>query len=296
MECLLAARHASAHLAAPATRPALLPLGSQRLAPESEVILFCTSRPPARAGSRGAAIRPLAGAVAALCGDHRQGPGRRADGLPADGPGTSAHGRRDAFAVLYGPMISEEIRAGRPAFAECGTAPIRAPAPASAALYRRHGPAPRTGAPTSPAWRGRPILKNVYALAFGMSDELGARRQRARLSGRRGRARARHDIVRQRGRTGGHRLSRLAGLGDLDSRPPPARGSHHHELGRPAGRAGNAPTSAARACTAWRCCGGTAGSMPGRRRCCAWSTSAFRISPAARLVRAYLEQTRISAP
>jgi glycerol-3-phosphate dehydrogenase (NAD(P)+) len=83
---------------------------------------------------------------------------------------SAALGRNSAFGVLYGPMISEEIRAGRPAFAQAGAANaesygrIRA-LYAGTPLYLEHS-ADITGI----SWAA--VLKNVYAMLFGVADEL----------------------------------------------------------------------------------------------------------------------------
>ena len=75
-----------------------------------------------------------------------------------------------AYALLYGPMISEEIRAVRYAFAQLGCGDrdsyhkIRALFD-GAPLFIEH-----TSDITGISWSV--ILKNVYALVFGMADEL----------------------------------------------------------------------------------------------------------------------------
>lgn len=131
------------------------------------------------------------------------------------------------YALLYGPMISEEIRAGRPGFAQAGCATaalfdrVRALFDDSA-LYLLHS-TDLVGI----SWSV--ILKNVYAMAFGVSDglELGdnsrgllavlALREMERIVVDLG-----GDPATPRG---------LAGLGDLVTTATSA-GSHHHALGQ----------------------------------------------------------------
>ena len=193
----------------------------EALAPESDVILFCL---PAVAHA----------AIAAQIAPHLRGTTL----CLTIAKGLDDHGRLPAtvlteavgaarVVVLYGPMISEEIRAGRPSFADCGAAEpdsirrIRA-------LY--HGTTLHLEA--SPdiiglSWSA--ILKNVYAIAIGMADELNlGDNMRGFLA-----VTALHElstIVQQLGAAPATPY-RLAGLGDLITTATSA-GSHHHELGR----------------------------------------------------------------
>jgi len=133
----------------------------------------------------------------------------------------------DSVAVLYGPMISEEIRAGRSAFAQA----CAANANTSARLSRLfsgtalHVEASRDRSGLT--WSA--ILKNVYAMAFGMADELklgdNVRGYLAVI--------ALHEldaIVRHLGGAPSTPFH-LAGLGDLITTAT-SSGSHHHDLGR----------------------------------------------------------------
>lgn len=73
------------------------------------------------------------------------------------------------------------------------------------------------------------VLKNVYALLFGMTDELGlGDNVRGYLA-----VSCVHELGRLIAQLGGQRESALglAGLGDLITTAT-SRGSHHHELGR----------------------------------------------------------------
>lgn len=129
-------------------------------------------------------------------------------------------------ALLYGPMISEEIRAGKPAFAECGVAD-RNHFERIAALYRGsalHLEHARDF--TGLSWSV--ILKNVYAMAFGMANELNlGDNTRGFLT-----VNALQELSTIVQHLGGESATpyRLAGLGDLITTATSA-GSHHHELG-----------------------------------------------------------------
>ncbi len=140
---------------------------------------------------------------------------------------TDALGSGDAFAVLYGPMISEEIRAGRPGFAQVGTARTENYESvrrlfAGTPLYLEHTPDV-----TGISWSA--VLKNVFALLFGVADELQlGDNMRGYLA-----AAVLDELDRIVGGLGGspQAARRLAGLGDLITTATSA-GSHHHELGR----------------------------------------------------------------
>ena len=197
------------------------PVNLETVVPESDIILFCL---PATAHAAVAAqIAPtLRGAT--LCLTIAKGLDERGR-LPAAVLTETVGATR--VVVLYGPMISEEIRAGKPAFAECGT-----PEPAAyeriAALYSG------TTLHLEPSsdirglsWSA--ILKNVYAMAFGMADELNlGDNTRGFLA-----VTALHELSAIVQHLGGAPSTpyRLAGLGDLITTATSA-GSHHHELGR----------------------------------------------------------------
>jgi glycerol-3-phosphate dehydrogenase (NAD(P)+) len=135
--------------------------------------------------------------------------------------------RRQPYCLLYGPMISEEILADRYAFAELGCADI--------SIYHRVKELYRgtrlhishSGDITGISWSV--ILKNVYAIAFGIADELRfGDNMRGFLT-----VTALAElgaIVEQMGGKPAAPLH-LAGLGDLITTATSA-GSHHHELGR----------------------------------------------------------------
>lgn len=188
---------------------------------DSDVILFCT--PATALAELAAAIRPYlpTAALAVTIAKGLDDAGRT--------PVETLHEILGAarVAALYGPMISEEIRAGKPAFAQCGSADPQA-CTRLGALFA--GTALRL-APAADlaglAWSA--ILKNVYALAFGMSDELGlGDNVRGFLA-----VAATHEIDTIVRRHGGQAATpfHLAGLGDLITTAT-SLGSHHHELGR----------------------------------------------------------------
>ncbi len=132
-----------------------------------------------------------------------------------------------AYALVYGPMISEEIRAGRPAFAQVGCH--------ADGVYQR----------LDQLFNGSPlylqqtediigiswsvILKNVYAMVFGIADELQlGDNMRGFLA-----VSALHELDEIVLQMGGQAYSPfgLAGLGDLMTTAT-SEDSHHHELGR----------------------------------------------------------------
>ena len=74
------------------------------------------------------------------------------------------------YALLYGPMISEEIRAGHEAFAQLGCADIESYNKVSALFHGTNLYIEHSSDISGISWSV--ILKNVYALVFGMADEL----------------------------------------------------------------------------------------------------------------------------
>lgn len=139
----------------------------------------------------------------------------------------AALGLNPAIGVLYGPMIAEEIRAGRPAFAQAGAA--------NAERYKRIR-ALYAGTPmylehsvdiTGISWAA--VLKNVYAMLFGVADELNlgdnTRGYLAAIV-----VEELEQIVAGLGGSSGA-ARQLAGLGDLITTATSA-GSHHYNLGR----------------------------------------------------------------
>ena len=131
------------------------------------------------------------------------------------------------YVLMYGPMISEEIRVGRNAFAQLGYHEQDSWQTIHAlfqdtALYLEP-----TKNITGISWSV--ILKNVYAMIFGMADELQlGDNMRGYLA-----VTALQELEQIVIQIGGNAGSpyHLAGLGDLITTATSA-GSHHHELGR----------------------------------------------------------------
>ena len=133
---------------------------------------------------------------------------------------------RQPYALLYGPMISEEIRADRFAFAQlgCNAGLFKTVSElfANTNLYLTH-----TSDIIGISWSV--ILKNVYALIFGMADELKlGDNMRGYLAV--AALRELDQIVCSMGGQAGSPYH-LAGLGDLITTAT-SEDSHHHELGR----------------------------------------------------------------
>ena len=134
---------------------------------------------------------------------------------------------RQPYCLLYGPMISEEIRADRYAFAELGCSNV--------SIYRRVRSLYRdtrlhishSRDITGISWSA--ILKNVYAIAFGMADELQLGDNMRGFLTVTALAELRSIVAQMGGKTAAP--LHLAGLGDLITTATSA-GSHHHELGR----------------------------------------------------------------
>lgn len=131
------------------------------------------------------------------------------------------------YGLLYGPMISEEIRADRDAFAELGCSNV--------SIYRRVHKLFKdsklhirySSDITGISWSV--ILKNVYAIAFGVADELRlGDNMRGYLT-----VTALAELRSIAAKMGGKPAAplHLAGLGDLITTATSA-GSNHHELGR----------------------------------------------------------------
>jgi glycerol-3-phosphate dehydrogenase (NAD(P)+) len=192
------------------------------VAPKADIVLFCLPVNPHREIAQ--SIAPLL-KKSCLCLSIAKGldeAGQTAAQIFAE-----VLGSHQAYALLYGPMISEEIRAGRYAFAQLGCA--------NADTYKKireiyHGT--RLYIEYTPDIIGiswSVILKNVYAMVFGMADELQlGDNMRGYLSV--AALRELDQIVRTMGGKAGSPYH-LAGLGDLITTAT-SEDSHHHELGR----------------------------------------------------------------
>jgi len=139
----------------------------------------------------------------------------------------SVLGENHHYALLYGPMISEEIRADRCAFAELGCQNFSIYQRIQncfkdSLLYVEH-------TEDIPGISWSVILKNVYAMIFGMADELQmGDNMRGYLS-----VAALRELSQIVHLKGGKKDSpyHLAGLGDLMTTAT-SEDSHHHTLGR----------------------------------------------------------------
>ncbi len=205
-----------------APRPDGRPVAPETLAADRDVVLFCVPTPPhfdlvsrlLPALSR----RTLCLSIAKGLDEH----GR----TPAD-VFSQVLGTKIPHGVLYGPMIAEEIRAGKPAFAQLA---VNGGDGMRKAVALFHGTGLHIEAASDPmgiAWSA--ALKNVYAILFGVADELRlGDNMRGHLA-----VGALAEISAIVTHFGGLAATpyRLAGLGDLITTATSA-GSHHHELGR----------------------------------------------------------------
>ena len=91
-------------------------------------------------------------------------------GLSAAQIFAEALGSNQPYALLYGPMISEEIRAGHEAFAQLGCADMDSYNKVCALFHGTNLYIEHSADITGISWSV--ILKNVYALVFGTADEL----------------------------------------------------------------------------------------------------------------------------
>lgn len=131
------------------------------------------------------------------------------------------------YALLYGPMISEEIRAGRYAFGQVGCHNNDIYQRVNNLFFNTKLFTEQTRDIAGISWSV--ILKNVYAMVFGMADELQlGDNMRGFLM-----VAALHELEQIVVQMGGKPASpfHLAGLGDLVTTAT-SEASHHHALGR----------------------------------------------------------------
>ena len=153
--------------------------------------------------------------------------GLDAQGRPAAQILAGVYGDARRYGVLYGPMIAEEIRAGRPAFAQVGVSRPDSYATVTGLFDGSRLALEYSADITGISWAS--VLKNVYAVLFGAADELqlgdnvrgfltvkALSEMQAIIIGKGGQAAT---------------AQQLAGLGDLVTTATSA-GSHHRELGR----------------------------------------------------------------
>jgi glycerol-3-phosphate dehydrogenase (NAD(P)+) len=186
------------------------------------VILFCIPVTPLADVAQRVLPALLPGSISLSIAKGLDGQGRPAARVLHD----VYAGARD-FGVLYGPMISEEIRAGRPAFAQLAGSrstlcEITGQLFAGTGLSLEYSP-DMTGI----SWAS--VLKNVYAMLFGAADELGlGDNVRGFLT-----VACMDEMRTLVGEMGAESSSAqgLAGLGDLITTAT-SEDSHHHALGR----------------------------------------------------------------
>jgi glycerol-3-phosphate dehydrogenase (NAD(P)+) len=157
---------------------------------------------------------------------------------------TEALGSVSAFGVLYGPMISEEIRDGRPAFAQAGTTHAETYGRVRELFAETSLSLEHSTDIAGISWSA--VLKNVYAILFGVADEMGmGDNTRGYLA-----VAAVAELESIVTGLGGDPETprRLAGLGDLITTAT-SPGSHHHEVGRRLARGQEALTGEV---TRWR--------------------------------------------
>ena len=136
-------------------------------------------------------------------------------------------GEEFPYGLIYGPMISEEIRAGRYAFAQLGCSHNETCETTCELFKQTRLHLETTTDITGISWSV--ILKNVYAMLFGMADELKlGDNMRGFLAVEA--LRELDKIVLSMGADAGSSYD-LAGLGDLMTTAT-SEDSHHHNLGR----------------------------------------------------------------
>ena len=190
-------------------------------APVADVVLFCLPVNPHRDIAK--QITPL---LKETCVCISIAKGLDEAGQTASQIFSDVFSSGQAYGLLYGPMISEEIRVGRFAFAQlgCDADSFKTVSElfAGTRLYLTH-----TSDIIGISWSV--ILKNVYALIFGMADELKlGDNMRGYLA-----VEALRELDKIVCSMGGQTGSpyHLAGLGDLITTAT-SEDSHHHELGR----------------------------------------------------------------
>ena len=220
MEHLLASRH-TLYFWDKKQQAGFQSVNLEKIAPVADIVIFCLPVNPHRAVAQQIAplIQPDCICLSIAKGLDEQG--QTATQIFAD------IFRQQPHALLYGPMISEEIRADRYAFAQLGChqkhlfTQIEKLFKGSKLLIEQSDDI------AGITWSV--ILKNVYAIAFGMADELKlGDNVRGYLA-----VTALHELSRIVQIMGGKPNSpfHLAGLGDLITTAT-SEDSHHHELGR----------------------------------------------------------------
>ena len=194
----------------------------EEAAPRADMVLFCLPVNPHRE-----IVKQIAPLLRKTCLCLSIAKGLDEAGQTAAQIFAGVLGSHQPYSLLYGPMISEEIRANRYAFGQLGCDGMDSYRRVrelyqGTRLYIEH-----TSDIVGISWSV--VLKNVYAMVFGMADQLQlGDNMRGYLSV--AALRELDQIVRQMGGKAGSPYH-LAGLGDLITTAT-SEDSHHHELGR----------------------------------------------------------------
>lgn len=190
-------------------------------APLADIVLFCLPVNPHRE-----VVEQIAPLLKKTCLCLSIAKGLDEAGQTAAQVFAGVPGLQQSYSLLYGPMISEEIRADRYAFAQLGCDEIDSYNRIRGLFRGTHLYIEHTSDITGISWSV--ILKNVYAMIFGMADELQlGDNMRGYLSV--AALRELDQIVLKMGGQAGSPYH-LAGLGDLITTAT-SEDSHHHELG-----------------------------------------------------------------
>ena len=190
-------------------------------APRADIVLFCLPVNPHRE-----VVEQIAPLLKKTCLCLSIAKGLDEAGQTAAQVFAGVLGSRQSWSLLYGPMISEEIRADRYAFAQLGCDEVESYNRIRGLFQGTRLYIEPTSDITGISWSV--ILKNVYAMIFGMADELQlGDNMRGYLS-----VAALRELDRIVLKMGGQAGSpyHLAGLGDLITTAT-SEDSHHHELG-----------------------------------------------------------------
>ena len=190
-------------------------------APRADIVLFCLPVNPHRE-----IVEQIAPLLKKTCLCLSIAKGLDEAGQTAAQIFAGVLGSHQPYCLLYGPMISEEIRADRYAFAQLGCDEVESYNRIRGLFQGTRLYIEPTSDITGISWSV--ILKNVYAMIFGMADELQlGDNMRGYLS-----VAALRELDRIVLKMGGQAGSpyHLAGLGDLITTAT-SEDSHHHELG-----------------------------------------------------------------
>ena len=198
------------------------PVVLEDAASQADIVLFCLPVNP-----HGVIAKQIAPHLKKTCLCLSIAKGLDETGLSAAQIFAEVLGANQPYALLYGPMISEEIRAGHEAFAQLGCADIESYNKVCNLFHGTNLYIEYSSDIIGISWSV--ILKNVYALVFGMADELQlGDNMRGYLAV--AALRELDQIVCKMGGQAGSPYH-LAGLGDLITTAT-SEDSHHHELGR----------------------------------------------------------------